>query len=115
MATSNAPKRRRLLVATPSGARGLDLHGLGLVVIVGVPKTADEFVHLAGRTARNGARGRVLVLASPQEADSRLPSLGSQLGVDFTVDRRHVEAFDEKWAEMWRVHEKIVGAASKGF
>ena len=115
MARSESPTRRRLLVATPSGARGLDLHGLGLVVIVGVPKSADEFVHLAGRTARNGASGRVVVLAAPEEADARFPTLGSQLGVDFSADRRHVEGVQERWADMWRVHEKIVGAASKGF
>ena len=115
MARSESPTRRRLLVATPSGARGLDLHGLGLVVIVGVPKSADEFVHLAGRTARNGASGRVVVLATPEEADARFPTLGSQLGVDFSADRRHVEGVQERWADMWRVHQKIVGAASKGF
>ena len=116
-------RQKKLLVATPSGARGLDLHGLRLVVIWGVPKTADAFVHLAGRTARQGSSGRVVVLAKRDEADARLPSLGSQLGVDFRADRRHVDDSSvgggeypvEKWAEMWEVHEKIVRAAEKGY
>ena len=104
-----------LLVATPSGARGLDLHGLDTVVIMGVPPTADAFLHLAGRTGRQGAAGRVVVLTTKDEADQRLPTIGSQLGVDFRTDRRHLDARNERWAEMWTVHEKIVQAKEKGY
>jgi len=84
---------------------------------VGVPSTADDFVHLAGRTARQGAAGKVVVLATVDEADARLASLGSQLGVDFGAARRHVAERgerEERWAQMWSVHEKIVQAEKKG-
>jgi superfamily II DNA/RNA helicase len=116
-----------LLVASPSGARGLDLHGIDLVIIMGVPTTADAFVHMAGRTARQGSVGHVVVLTTEDEANARLPLLGSQLGLDVSrkqvaaapdlpstaVSRRHVEERDEKWAETWRVHEKIIHAEEK--
>lgn len=105
---------RRLLVASPSGARGLDLHGLDVVIIAGVPPSADSFLHLAGRTGRQGQPGRVVVLTTPEEADQRLPTIGSQLGVDFRADRRHHTDRDEKWSEMWRVHEKMVRADERG-
>ena len=104
-----------LLVATPAGARGLDLHGIDLVVVHGVPPSADAFVHLAGRTARYGAAGRVVVVTTAQEADRRLPALGSQLGVDFRAGRRHVAERDERLAQMWTVHEKRVRAEQKRF
>jgi superfamily II DNA/RNA helicase len=103
-----------LLVATPSGARGLDLHGVDLVVILGVPASADALVHLAGRTARQGLAGKVVMLADTEEADARLPALGAQLGVDFRKDRRHVAERAERWVQMLQVHEKIVGAERKG-
>lgn len=103
-----------ILVAAPSGARGLDLHGLDLVVIMGVPPTADAFVHLAGRTARQGSRGRVVVLTTPEEAQGRMPTIASQLGMDLAAThRRHVNDRDEGWASMWTVHEKIVHAEEK--
>ena len=125
-----------LLVASPSSARGLDVHGLDLVVIMGVPHSADAFVHLAGRTGRQvalhpdpnpnpnpkpdphphphphpqphlagrtgwqGAAGRVVVLTTPEEADAKLPLIGSQLGLNLAGPeaRRHVAARDERWA-----------------
>lgn len=116
-AGSGGEAQRRLLVATPSGARGLDLHDVGLVIVSGVPPSADAFVHLAGRTARMGTQGRVVVLATREEADMRLSTLGSQLGVDFGASRRHVASSEgseaaARWAEMLRVHRKK--AESKG-
>ena len=56
----------------------------------------------------------MLVLTTPEEADRQLPSIGSQLGVDFRKDRVHVAERNEKWAEMSRVHEKIIRAEEKG-
>ena len=55
------------------------------------------------------------MLTTPEEADQRLPTVGAQLGVDFRRDRRHLTQRDDKWAEMWAVHEKIVQAEKKGY
>ena len=103
----------RLLVATPSGARGLDLPGLDLVIIHGVPPSADSLVHLAGRTARQGACGKAVIITTPEEADARLPAIGSQLGIDLSAQRRHVATRDERLAQMWTVHSKIIHAEEK--
>ena len=59
-AKAEAEQGARVLVAAPSAARGLDVHGVDLVVVMGVPPSADHFLHLAGRTARYGAPGTVL-------------------------------------------------------
>ena len=88
-AEAEAEQGARVLVAAPSAARGLDVHGVDLVVVMGVPPSADHFLHLAGRTARYGAPGTVLLLATPEERASRLPALGSQLGLDLAADVRH--------------------------
>ncbi len=95
-----------VLVASPSGARGLDLPGIDLVLILGVPPSADALVHMAGRTGRQGRPGRVAILATAKEADRKLPLMSSQLGLEIGAERRHVEARDEVWAETWRVHGK---------
>ena len=103
----------RLLVASPSGARGLDLPSLDLVVIMGVPASADALVHMAGRCGRQGAAGKAVVLATPEEARARIPALASQLGLELARPR-HVADRVERWAEMWSVHEKVVQAEEKG-
>ena len=86
------------------------MHGVDLVVVMGVPPSADHFLHLAGRTARYGAPGTVLLLATPEERASRLPALGSQLGLDLAADVRHSHTAErnEEWASQWAVHQKIV-------
>ena len=107
---AEAEQGARVLVAAPSAARGLDVHGVDLVVVMGVPPSADHFLHLAGRTARYGAPGTVLLLATPEERASRLPALGSQLGLDLAADVRHSHTAErnEEWASQWAVHQKIV-------
>jgi len=96
----------RVLVASPSGARGLDLPAVDLVLVLGMPPSVDSFVHMAGRTGRQGASGRVAILTTPAEADAKLPLMSSQLGMDLGAERRHVAERDEGLAEMWAVHSK---------
>uniref|UniRef100_A0A7S0LLK2 RNA helicase n=1 Tax=Coccolithus braarudii TaxID=221442 RepID=A0A7S0LLK2_9EUKA len=102
-----------VLVASPSIARGLDLPSVELVIITGLPATANQLLHLAGRTARQGARGRAVFVATPEECKSRLGSLGSQLGVDLRTLRQRVAIRNEEWATMWTVHQKVIQADSK--
>ena len=82
---------------------------------MGIPTSADTFVHLAGRTARRGESGKVLVLATEADAARQLGSLGAQLGVDFRRERSHLDGWNEQWAQTWRVHEKVVRAEAKGW
>lgn len=113
--TRDGGNRPRLIVATASEVRGIDLPEVDLVLVMGVPPTADHFIHLAGRTGRRGRPGRVVLLATEQDAARRLGALGAQLGLNFGREQSHLAQRNEQWAEMWRVHQKIVQAERKGY
>jgi superfamily II DNA/RNA helicase len=102
-----------VIVASQSTARGLDLPGVGLVIIVGFPSSADALLHLAGRTARQGAQGRVVLIATERECDIRLGYLSAQLGFDLKADVARVAGRDEGWANVWRVHQRVTQADQK--
>jgi superfamily II DNA/RNA helicase len=102
-----------VIVASQSTARGLDLPGIGLVIILGIPSSADALLHLAGRTARQGADGRVVLIDTQKECALRLGLLSAQLGVDLKRDVARVEERDEQWASVWRVHQRVTQADKK--
>ena len=56
-----------ILVATDIAARGIDVHGIRMVVNFDVPTDPEVYVHRVGRTARAGAQGLALTLISPDE------------------------------------------------
>ncbi|KAL1510796.1 hypothetical protein AB1Y20_007081 [Prymnesium parvum] len=105
----------RLIVAASSEARGIDLPAVDLVLLVGVPPTADAFLHMAGRTARRGEAGEVVVLTTKSSAAQQLGVLGAQLGVDFERNVSHLDGLNQEWAQTWWVHQKVVGAEAKGW
>ncbi|KAL2016922.1 hypothetical protein VTK56DRAFT_2839 [Thermocarpiscus australiensis] len=57
-----------ILVATDVAARGLDIPDIDLVVHYHVPRTADDYVHRSGRTARAANSGVSILLCGPKEA-----------------------------------------------
>jgi ATP-dependent RNA helicase DDX18/HAS1 len=59
--------RSNLLFATNVAARGLDFPDVAWSVSLGPPDRVRTYVHRAGRTARNGAEGRSLLLVAPNE------------------------------------------------
>ena len=84
---------------------GSRVPGVDLVLIVGVPPSADHFLHLAGRTARNGAAGRAVVVGTPDDG-RKLAALGPQLDIDLAAQTSHLAERDERLADTWRVHSK---------
>ena len=60
---------RPVLVATDAAARGLDLSGADDVIMFDFPRTGEDFIHRAGRTARAGRQGRLVCLVGPRERD----------------------------------------------
>ena len=63
----------RVLLATDMAARGLHIPGLPVVVNYDLPRSADDYTHRIGRTARAGATGlAVSFVGATTEAHFRL-------------------------------------------
>ena len=62
-ALTDAFKRREdvpLLVTTEHSVRGVDLKAVDVVFLLGLPTRLDSYVHIAGRTAREGRKGKAV-------------------------------------------------------
>lgn len=59
--------RPHILVATDVAARGLDIQNVSHIFNFDIPKTADEYTHRVGRTARLGKTGKALSLLSSHD------------------------------------------------
>lgn len=57
----------RVLVATDVAARGLDIRNINIVFNYDVPKTADEYIHRIGRTARAGDEGEAVTFLTQND------------------------------------------------
>jgi ATP-dependent RNA helicase RhlE len=57
----------RILVATDIAARGIDVHGIELVINYDLPEDPGSYVHRIGRTGRAGMEGRAISLATPDQ------------------------------------------------
>jgi ATP-dependent RNA helicase RhlE len=57
----------RILVATDIAARGIDVHGIELVINYDLPDDPGAYVHRIGRTGRAGMEGRAISLATPDQ------------------------------------------------
>ncbi len=62
--------RVRVLVATDIAARGIHVDDISLVVHVDPPEEHKSYLHRSGRTARAGAAGSVVTIATPEQARS---------------------------------------------
>lgn len=58
----------RVLVATDIAARGIDVHGIAVVINYDIPEHAEDYVHRIGRTARAGKAGRAITFATPDQS-----------------------------------------------
>lgn len=56
-----------VLIATDVAARGLDIHGMDLVINFDVPRRGDDYVHRTGRTGRAGNEGTAISLVDHYE------------------------------------------------
>lgn len=57
-----------VLIATDVAARGLDIPNVDHVIHYQVPRTAENYVHRSGRTARANKEGLTILMMEPQEA-----------------------------------------------
>lgn len=77
---------REFFVLSTNGARGLHIKDVDIVYVLCAPKTMDEYLHMAGRTGREGKTGRVVTLCSLEEL-KRLQSW--QTALDITYDIKY--------------------------
>jgi ATP-dependent RNA helicase RhlE len=85
-----AGRRCRVLVATDVAARGLDIVELPAVVSYDLPRSATDYTHRVGRTARAGATGVAVSFVTAQgEAHFRLIEKRNHL----SVTRERIDGF----------------------
>jgi len=70
----------RVLVATDIAARGIHVDDVALVVHVDPPTEHKAYLHRSGRTARAGAGGIVVTIATPDQA-GEVRTLAKQAGI----------------------------------
>ena len=70
----------RVLVATDIAARGIHVDDIALVVHVDPPTEHKAYLHRSGRTARAGAGGTVVTIATPDQ-NGEVRSLTKQAGI----------------------------------
>ena len=80
-------RRRRLILSTPLGARGLDVAHCSHVYLFDVPQAAEDYLHSAGRCGRNGRPGLVTTLGSEKE-EFVLQRIANTLGIEFEDARQ---------------------------
>ncbi|KAG6888852.1 hypothetical protein C0995_005273 [Termitomyces sp. Mi166 len=67
-ASANFTKAKEaILVCSDVAARGMDFPGVTFVVQVGLPSSAEQYIHRLGRTARAGESGRGIIILDPSE------------------------------------------------
>jgi superfamily II DNA/RNA helicase len=77
----------QVVVATDVAARGIHVEGVGMVVHFDPPGEPKAYLHRSGRTARAGASGAVVTMATPSQALT-LTGLHRRAG----VDAKHIDA-----------------------
>ena len=91
-----------VLVATDVAARGIHVDGISLVLHVDAPSDPKDYLHRAGRTARAGESGTVVILAAPKQQRT-VSALTSRAGVDPDVKR--VRPMDQHLVEVTGARE----------
>ncbi|XP_054730158.1 probable ATP-dependent RNA helicase DDX10 [Anastrepha obliqua] len=81
-------KSNVVLFATDIASRGLDFPTVNWVVQMDCPEDATQYIHRAGRTARNQARGESLLVLTPFEEPGMIKELQSR---NIQIQKIHID------------------------
>ncbi|ALC49034.1 CG5800 [Drosophila busckii] len=103
-------KSHVVMFATDVASRGLDFPAVNWVLQLDCPEDVSQYIHRAGRSARNKTRGECLLVLTPSEEEYMLTALREQLKVDIRcvlIDpkklfspRVKIEAFLAQFSEL---------------
>ncbi|KAJ1427669.1 P-loop containing nucleoside triphosphate hydrolase protein [Ochromonadaceae sp. CCMP2298] len=109
-------KKFAVLLCTDIAARGLDFPNVDWVVQVDAPEDAAMYVHRVGRTARNDAAGRALLMLLPTEERGVVEMLGSAVPLKkLTVNPTKRFTVATKAAALLAAQPELKALAKKAF
>jgi len=75
-------KSHVVMFSTDVASRGLDFPAVNWVVQLDCPEDVSQYIHRAGRSARNKTRGECLLVLTPSEEEYMISALKEQLNID---------------------------------
>lgn len=81
-------KSSAVLLATDLAARGLDIPAVNWSIQLDAPSDPNEYIHRAGRTARNSAHGESLLVLLPSEEEGMVKALNA---LKIPINQIHVD------------------------
>lgn len=60
----------RILIATDLIGRGIDVHGVSLVINYDLPRKSEKYIHRIGRAGRFGRKGVAINLVTPNDEET---------------------------------------------
>lgn len=81
-------KKNAVLLATDLAARGLDIPAVNWSMQLDAPSDPNEYIHRAGRTARNTAHGESLLVLLPSEEEGMVKELTDR---KIPINKIHVD------------------------
>ena len=107
----------QFVVATDLAARGIDIEGVSHVINDDIPEDLEFFVHLVGRTGRNGMKGTAITLYEPSEEKliDELESMGVHFVPKAVKNGEIVDSYDRNRREKRQTRKEPMDPKLRGF
>jgi ATP-dependent RNA helicase RhlE len=104
-------KRWEAVITTDLAARGIDIAQLPVVINYDLPRSADDYVHRIGRTARAGMSGMAISFVTP-ESESHFRLIEKRQGL--SIPREQVPGFEPAEVAPDMVQTPLAGNGGNG-